>query len=175
MENMNYESLGNIGEFISAIAVIITLIYLALQLRQNTKSIRNNTAQELLSKSADLYMDAARDNEIHIIRSKIKNGEALTEQELTKFQFQNLGILSNLQNEYYQYCNGNIDDDLHAAYRARLQGFVRNSGGFTEFWKDYKTHFCAGFQSHVNSIVTIGDKSSKPSNIDAKASTEPNP
>ncbi len=31
--------LGNFGEFIDAIAVVLTLAYLALQLRQNTRSL----------------------------------------------------------------------------------------------------------------------------------------
>lgn len=35
-----FESLGNIGDFIGGIGVIITLIYLAYQIRQNTNSIR---------------------------------------------------------------------------------------------------------------------------------------
>jgi hypothetical protein len=37
---MSLESLGNVGEFIGGLAVIASLIYLAVQIRQNTKSVR---------------------------------------------------------------------------------------------------------------------------------------
>ena len=37
---MSLEDLGNIGEFIAAIAVVLSLIYLAVQIRQNTRSVR---------------------------------------------------------------------------------------------------------------------------------------
>jgi hypothetical protein len=33
---MSLEDLGNIGEFVAAAAVIVSLIYLAMQIRQNT-------------------------------------------------------------------------------------------------------------------------------------------
>jgi hypothetical protein len=40
---LSLEDLGNIGEFISALAVVISLIYLAVQIRQNTMQMRENT------------------------------------------------------------------------------------------------------------------------------------
>ncbi len=35
---MSLEDLGNLGEFLGSIGVIVSLIYLALQIRQNTRS-----------------------------------------------------------------------------------------------------------------------------------------
>jgi hypothetical protein len=40
---MSLEDLGNIGEFVAAVGVIASLIYLALQIRQNTMQITQNT------------------------------------------------------------------------------------------------------------------------------------
>jgi hypothetical protein len=37
---MSLEDLGNIGEFVAAVAVVVSLIYLAVQIRQNTRSVR---------------------------------------------------------------------------------------------------------------------------------------
>ena len=36
------EILGNFGEFVAAIAVVITLGYLALQVRQNTRALQSS-------------------------------------------------------------------------------------------------------------------------------------
>ncbi len=35
------ELLGNVGEFVGAIAVVITLVYLAVQVRQNSLQLRS--------------------------------------------------------------------------------------------------------------------------------------
>ena len=40
---MNWEALGALSELIGAIAVVLTLIYLAVQIRQNTRAIRLGT------------------------------------------------------------------------------------------------------------------------------------
>ena len=40
---MNWEAIGAIGEMVSAIGVIATLGYLAVQIKQNTRAIRGAT------------------------------------------------------------------------------------------------------------------------------------
>ena len=42
---MTLEQLGSIGELIGAIGVIISLVYLALQIRTNTEAERTSTYQ----------------------------------------------------------------------------------------------------------------------------------
>jgi hypothetical protein len=40
---MSISELGSLGEFIGSIAVLVTLVYLAFQLRQNTLSMRSQS------------------------------------------------------------------------------------------------------------------------------------
>ena len=44
---MVIEALGDIGDFLGGIGVVITLIYLAGQIRQNTRSIRMSALETL--------------------------------------------------------------------------------------------------------------------------------
>ena len=44
---MNWEAIGAVGEILGAIAVVATLIYLAIQLRRNTEATQAGTAQAL--------------------------------------------------------------------------------------------------------------------------------
>ena len=50
---MNWQAIGAAGEVLGAIAVLLTLIYLTLQIRQNTKATRLQTAQATHQFSAD--------------------------------------------------------------------------------------------------------------------------
>ena len=45
---MDIQDLGAIGELVGAIAVVISLFYLAFQIRANTKSIQGSSYQDLL-------------------------------------------------------------------------------------------------------------------------------
>ena len=49
---MNWDAIGAVGEFIGAILVGATLIYLAFQLRQNTKALTSSTFQAVSSNMA---------------------------------------------------------------------------------------------------------------------------
>ena len=52
---MSLENLGNLGEFIGAIAVLVSVMYLALQIRQNTKSLITQTGQAIMSQAEEWY------------------------------------------------------------------------------------------------------------------------
>ena len=47
-KTLTLQNVGNLGELISAIAVVISLAYLAIQIRQNTKTVRASTYQAVL-------------------------------------------------------------------------------------------------------------------------------
>jgi hypothetical protein len=42
---MTLENLGNLGEFLGAVGVIVTLVYLAVPIRENTRMMRANIRQ----------------------------------------------------------------------------------------------------------------------------------
>lgn len=43
------EALGNLGDFIGGIAVVATLLYLAVQVRQNTVALRTASRQQIVA------------------------------------------------------------------------------------------------------------------------------
>ena len=63
---MTFADLGNLGELIAAIATLGTLIYLALQIRQNSEAVRIGASQSILAalneslQSASASPDSAR-------------------------------------------------------------------------------------------------------------------
>ena len=42
---MTVQDLGSLGELIAAVATVTTLVYLAIQLKQNTRELRSQTFQ----------------------------------------------------------------------------------------------------------------------------------
>jgi hypothetical protein len=51
---MNWQAIGAIGEIGGAVAVLVSLIYLATQIRQNTKMMRSSAKQELTISTQNL-------------------------------------------------------------------------------------------------------------------------
>ena len=56
--------LGNFGEFFGAIAVVVTLAYLAVQIKQNTNSASSQSRQTLLDGWSLTNWELAKDPEL---------------------------------------------------------------------------------------------------------------
>ncbi len=61
---MNLSDLANLGQVIGAVAVVISLIYVALQIRQNTNAVRAATAQSVHEHFASWYHFLASDESL---------------------------------------------------------------------------------------------------------------
>ena len=57
---MNLNDLANLGQIIGALAVVISLFYVASQIRQNTNAVRSATAQTVHEHFAKWYHLVAR-------------------------------------------------------------------------------------------------------------------
>ena len=64
---MTIQDLGSIGELIAAIATVVTLAYLALQIRQNTISTRAATLQTVIHFSVGFVESLYRDHELALL------------------------------------------------------------------------------------------------------------
>jgi hypothetical protein len=81
---MNWDAIGSIGEIVGAAAVVITLYYLAVQIRQNSRLVqRSNEYADATSvyESQSMYMQCfsqlANDGELADIYRRFMNGEAI--------------------------------------------------------------------------------------------------
>jgi len=59
---MNLNDLANLGQIIGAVAVVVSLLYVAVQIRQNTNAVRSATAQTVHEHFAKWYHLVAADD-----------------------------------------------------------------------------------------------------------------
>ena len=99
---MNWEAIGAIGEIVGAIAVVATLGYLAVQVRQNNRFIRGSTISAITQQQQfELHWSSES-----AMRKVIENPEDLTEDEIWKVSELFTASLLARQNEYFQYTQG---------------------------------------------------------------------
>ena len=73
---MDIMELGAIGELVGGLAVLVTLVYLALQVRQNTRSVRLTVFQASNSRAAAWADGVAHNTEcLHTYRIGMKKNE----------------------------------------------------------------------------------------------------
>ena len=78
---MNIQDLGALGEAISAVAVVITLIYLSIQTRTNTKALKAQTHQQIAESRRQTLTLFFEYPELHEAILRAWAGEPLSDQD----------------------------------------------------------------------------------------------
>jgi hypothetical protein len=118
--------LGNLGDFVGGLAVVVTLIYLALQIRQNTATTRVQTVQHLLS-SDTASTDSQLAGPLPEILAKLDAGERLTPTEASAYTTFMRGRATDAWQVFYQRQNGMIEEEVAGALLARFAYFARTA------------------------------------------------
>jgi len=126
---MNWEAIGAIGEVAGAIGVIVTLIYLAAQIRQSNNLSRSASRQALVANDVTSLTANLR---IADVFAKLVSAEELTAQDQLELSFMFSIDLRNREFEYFQYTNGLLDEKVWLSYRQVI--LVNHSTSFGLIW-----------------------------------------
>jgi hypothetical protein len=152
---MSLEDLGNIGELIAAIGVIISLVYLAVQIRQNTQSMRAVAYQSISAHIAESNRVVVESPEIaHIMITGEEDLSALSGEERRRFTAHMSSRFRHWDNLYYQYRIGMLDESQWRGFRRLLRYQFQRNPGWVAIWRELSPVFTEEFVSYVESILT---------------------
>ena len=146
---MNWEALGAIGEIVGAVGVIVTLGYLAVQIRQNTKSLRASTFQGAIRDVVEHLDQLAGDAELtRIWFAGIRDFESLSSEDRQRFAVYTNSLLRRIENVVYQTSQGTLDPASWDGVRASLKDTFSNPG-IVAWWKRARHLFNRQLQDFV--------------------------
>lgn len=148
---MNWEALSAIGEIVAAVGVIVSLLYLASQVRNNSRQLSHASAQAVLDKLNGLIGQLAFTAGAGDVWSRGLSGlDALEgDEEVVRFSSMLLQAFWAYE-EVLQYRSaGLIEDWAWAHAKAPVEHFMRTPG-FQEWWRLRRDWFGPEFQRHVD-------------------------
>lgn len=148
---MNWQALGAIGEIVGAGGVIVSLLYLASQVRNNSRQLRHASAQAVLDKLNGLIGQLAFTAGAGDIWTRGLSGlEALEDdEELVRFSSMLLQAFWAYEEVLHYRRAGLIEDWAWTHAKAPIEHFMRTPG-FQEWWRRRSDWFGEEFRSHVN-------------------------
>jgi hypothetical protein len=150
---MSLEDLGNIGEFVAAVAVIVSLIYLALQIRQNTRSVRSATHHSAARAATETQNIYAQSGEVsRIFRIGAHAPEDLTEDERVQFDSMMRSIFMWYEDAFFQYRGSMLDDEVWEGRQRALLDHLKRPG-VAWWWERHSEFFARSFASHAHQIA----------------------
>jgi hypothetical protein len=145
--------LGNFGEFFGAIAVVVTLIYLAGQLRQNTNSLKLNAEFAAANHHHANSVGVCGTDIPDIVVRGLEDGSSLSREELAKFLFWLNGSMRMYQHQHHMFLTGNLSEETWVATENLMRGFV-GTHGFRGYWNARRSTFTEPFQDCVDALDT---------------------
>ena len=133
---LNWEAIGAIGEVVGGVAVIATLLYLAVQIRQNAQSVRNAASLSINEGLAEINRRVSNDPEFAELWLRgLKDYRGLTDVERMRFASYALDIM-NLAVYVDNVIKSTIQDEstnVHINYVRYVIRIIRENPGLRQF------------------------------------------
>lgn len=144
------QALGNFGEFVGALGVVISLVYLAQQMQQNTTSVRAASFNSMVQNSIRLLEHAFRDSEFaDFLHRAEQNPEALTPAEMVRWDAYMTAVYRHFGNLVYQYRVGALDLQMWESYERTLEDHLRQTPSWGRWFEANKHVFSSSLVDQV--------------------------
>ena len=155
--SVTIQDLGSIGELVAAIATLATLGYLAVQIRQNTRSMRAAAFQASTTRASDLSQLLAQDKDLfRIFAAGLRDPSELDDIDRGRLVMLLQAFIRQYEDLFFQHRTGALDAETWAAWRGSYRPIVQ-SAGFSAFWPGRAEAFTASFRRHLDSEIRPED------------------
>lgn len=109
---MNWDALSALGTILGSATVFVTLIFLAIQTRQNTKALRSASFHQIRESFSEIPLVIAQDREIASLLVKVSSApNELTTEEVLRYEMLLLTIIRRAESAYFQSSEGALHED----------------------------------------------------------------
>ena len=159
---MNWDALSAIAEFVAAVLVLPTLLYLAFQFRQNTLAVKSATYQAVNDSMTKNLEDLTKVEPLVplIIKAQADYG-ALTEEERMRYHFLHMTMIRRYEGVYIQRELGLINPSMVEGYERSFLSYLTNSP-IAEIWPTIRTGFGMDFANYMDSCLSQKARSIHP-------------
>ncbi len=150
---MKLSDAANWAEIVSAIGLVISLVYVGIQITDNTSATRSETASNANSEFIDFYTLVASDAELTDVWLRgVNSPDTLTQAESVRFTFVLHTVMLQFQNNYYLVDEGTLDPRMLEAINNTL-GTIRGTPGFDYYWRNRKALFFPEYQAYIETLM----------------------
>jgi len=143
---MNSKHVKSVIELTGAIAVLIGLVFVGLELRQNTVAVQAATFQGMTDTSSDFLLTVASEPELRPVWVAAHNSpNDLNIEDIQILVFLQQSLWLRMQNAFRQWQIGTLSDEDWLVYqqivcgfaqRPQFQNYWQNSGSLTASFKE---------------------------------------
>lgn len=148
---MNWDAIGALSDLLGAVAVIVSVLYLAAQVRLGTADVRANIINALHSKEVDVSAMVATSTVLATAVDKAHTGGVLTDEERAAYTMFLYSAWVNFQAQFHEHERLGMESEHREAARIRLAGMFESPLS-KAVWERLKNRYTPQFQRHVEDM-----------------------
>jgi hypothetical protein len=147
---MDWEAIRAIAELAGAIGIVASLVYLAVQVRQNTKALRASVFQGTLIEAVRMRVAAGQDPKMATLlyETARHSYSQLPEHEQKQALHLIVGLCRLYESVHHQHARRMIEDGVWEPWHQEITDFVRTSS-FRQLWEEIAPSFSREFRAYV--------------------------
>lgn len=149
---MNWEAIGAVGEIIGATAVVVSLVYLAGQIRTQNRQNRTAAMHEISMGFRDAIATFANIGNAEIITKANNDFESLSDAEVFVLISGVQRVLRVWEEAYFQQLQGNLDRHIWDPMVTQYQSYM-SMPAMSQVWLIRKQYFNPDFAQFVENLV----------------------
>ena len=147
---MNWEAIGAIANVLGTVGVVITLAYVALQIKQNTVTTRLSMSNAIAAAARDWNRPLLLDSTLAwTFQVGTEDPTALDEKERARFIELCFSLFRMFEDAFYQYQNGALDPEVWSGYEKLYIAYAR-APGFQMYWNERCDTFRPAFREFID-------------------------
>ena len=132
--NVNWDAVLAIAQIVGDVGVFLSLVYVALQIRDDARARRAQTVHQLSHSLTDISFAIACYGDLaEIVLRGSDDLKSLSRTELSRFQVYHAGLFRTFDNVYFQYRDGSLNEQIWEGMEKRLEALFR-SPGLRDWW-----------------------------------------
>jgi len=149
---MNWDAISAISQLVGSIAVVLSVLYLAVQVHRGTRVAKLATQDAAATALRDVTKPLMENAELERIwRVGLENIGALSAEERARFFHATYQWLKAFETIHFHYVYGLMDKQLWEGWRELLRHYIA-APGIAYYWKLRPEVFSERFRNFVNSL-----------------------
>ena len=159
---MNWEAIGAVGEILGAMAVIGSLLFVGMQIRNNTRATQVASSHNLTNTFLTVLNSLATDPELtRIWLQQSRDISALSGNDLQRVLSLNVMVLKAFEDAFHHHRLGQMSDEMWDGWQAFIL-LVCSYPGVRQYWEQRKNFYSRSFQEYVDNPPPIDEILSTP-------------
>jgi hypothetical protein len=154
---LSIQDIGSIGEFVAAVATVVTLVYLARQLNANTRATQATNWHEITRDYTSFNAHQLDPEVATAWRRGLQEYPNMEVDANSRFSLLMSNQALQFQAIYAQYANGQIQDETYLAYLRYFSMLVAQQGGNAWWETTARPIFVPSMVAAVDDIVASGE------------------